>query len=129
MGLNAQYFTQFRLADSVRARAIQKGEIIMQTFKTTILVASLVALVGCASSGKSSVATYDHSPVCTQTHGWQPWSDDRCNPPEAPRDLAAELAAAQNEIQSLGLRLSTVKGLLADREKEIAALRVERDRK
>ena len=48
---------------------------------------------------------------------------------EAPRDLAAELAAAQMENQSLGLRLSTVKGLLADREKEIADLRAEMGRK
>jgi chemotaxis protein MotB len=42
---------------------------------------------------------------------------------KAPRDFAAELAAAQNEIQSTNLRLSTVKGLLADREREVAALR------
>ncbi|HSL05850.1 MAG TPA: OmpA family protein [Nitrospiraceae bacterium] len=45
------------------------------------------------------------------------------SPPEAPRDLAAELAAAQKEIQSLNLRLSGVKGLLADREREVASLR------
>ena len=43
--------------------------------------------------------------------------------PEAPRDLAAELAAAQKEIQSLNLRLSGVKDLLADRQREVAALR------
>jgi len=95
----------------------------MQTFITTILVTSLAALAGCAG--------WDTSPICTKTHGWQAWNDTRCNPhiTEAPRDLAAELAAAQRENQSLGLRLSTVKGLLADREKEIAGLRAEMDRK
>jgi len=65
------------------------------------------------------------SPICPKTHGWQAWSDVRCNPPEAPRDLAAELAAAQNEIQSLNRRLSEVNGLLADRDKDLAALRGE----
>src|SRR5262245_180970 len=95
----------------------------MQAFKTTILVASLAALAGCGSLEKN-VQSVDLSPICPKTHGWQPWSDDRCNPPPvAARDLAAELAAAQNEIQSTNLRLSTVKGLLADREREVADLR------
>ena len=101
----------------------------MQTLKTTILVASFAALAGCAS--------WDSGPICQQTHGWQPWPSNRCDPPEPPRrNLAAELdaanaelAAAQNENQSLGLRLSTVKALLADREKEIANLRADMNRK
>jgi chemotaxis protein MotB len=97
----------------------------MQAFKTAILVASLASLAGCASGDKSSVESLDMSPICPKTHGWQAWSDVRCNPPEAPRDLAAELAAAQNEIQSLNLRLSGVNGLLADRDKDLAALRSE----
>jgi chemotaxis protein MotB len=97
----------------------------MQTFKTAILVASLASLAGCASGDKSSVESLDMSPICPKTHGWQAWSDTRCNPPEPPRDLAAELAAAQNEIQSLNLRLSGVKGLLADRDKDLAGLRGE----
>jgi chemotaxis protein MotB len=97
----------------------------MQTFKTTIVVASLAVLAGCGSVEKT-VKNADLSPICPKTHGWQPWSDDRCNPPpEAARDFAAELAAAQAEIQSTNLRLSTVKGLLADREKELAGLRGE----
>jgi chemotaxis protein MotB len=95
----------------------------MQTFKTAILVAFLAALAGCASGDKSSIQSLDKSPICPKTHGWQAWSDVRCNPPEPPRDLAAELAAAQNEIQSLNLRLSTVKGLLADCQRDLAALR------
>jgi chemotaxis protein MotB len=94
----------------------------MQPFKTSVLLISLVALAGCGSVEKN-VKNADLSPICPKTHGWQAWSDTRCNPPEAPRDLAAELAAAQNELQSCLLRLSLVKGLLADREREIAALR------
>jgi chemotaxis protein MotB len=94
----------------------------MQLFKTSVLVLSLVALAGCGSMEKN-VKNADLSPICPKTHGWQAWSDTRCNPPAPPRDLAAELAAAQNEIQSLNLRLSGVKGLLADREREVAALR------
>ena len=97
----------------------------MQAFKTAILVASFAVLAGCASGDKSSVKSLDMSPICPKTHGWQAWSDVRCNPPEAPRDLAAELAAAQNEIQSLNRRLSEVNGLLADRDKDLAALRGE----
>ena len=83
----------------------------MQPFKTSVLVISLVALAGCGSVEKN-VKNADLSPICPKTHGWQAWSDTRCNPPEAPRDLAAELAAAQNELQSCLLRLSLVKGLL-----------------
>ncbi len=94
----------------------------MQPFKTSVLVISLVALAGCGSVEKN-VKNADLSPICPKTHGWQAWSDTRCNPPEPPRDLAAELAAAQKELQSCLLRLSLVKDLLADREREIAALR------
>jgi chemotaxis protein MotB len=94
----------------------------MQLFKTSVLVISLVALAGCGSLEKN-VKNADLSPICPKTHGWQAWSDVRCNPPEPPRDLAAELAAAQNEIQSLNRRLSEVKGLLADCQRDVAALR------
>jgi chemotaxis protein MotB len=95
----------------------------MQAFKTTILVGSLAALAGCGSLEKD-VKNADLSPICTKTHGWTAWSDVRCNPPpEAPRDLAAELSAAQKEIQSLNLRLSGVKNLLADCQREVASLR------
>jgi chemotaxis protein MotB len=65
----------------------------MQAFKTTILVAGLAALAGCAS--------WDKSPICNPSHQWVAWSDTRCNPPEAPRDFAAELAAAQNQNSAL----------------------------
>ena len=44
-------------------------------------------------------------------------------PPPPPPSLEDRLAAAEKELQSCLLRLSLVKGLLADREQEIAALR------
>jgi hypothetical protein len=95
----------------------------MQTLKTTILVACLAGLAGCASYVKQADVCID------RWYGYVPQGPCPSLVTEAPRDFAAELAAAQNEIQSLGLRLSTVKALLADREKELAGLRAERDRK
>ncbi len=100
----------------------------MQALKTTIVVASLAALAGCASWEKSSIATYqyDKSPVCPQTHGWQPWPDDRCNPSEAPKeagpDLAAELAAARKQSSALSRRVSDLERQVADSNLEIASL-------
>jgi chemotaxis protein MotB len=51
----------------------------------------------------------------------------KCPPPPPPPpslpSLEDRLAAAEKELQSCLLRLSLVKGLLADREREIAALR------
>ena len=95
----------------------------MQAFKTTIVVASLAALAGCGSLEKN-VKKADLSPICPKTHGWQPWADDRCNPPpEVTRDFAAELAAAQKQNSALGSRMSDLERQLADRDREIASLR------
>ena len=91
----------------------------MQAFKTAILVASLAALAGCAN--------WDKSPICPKTHGWQAWSDVRCNPPEAPKEtgpgLAAELAAARKQNSALSSRASDLERHLADSNREIATLR------
>ena len=106
----------------------------MQAMKTTILAASLAALTGCAS--------WDKSPICPPSHGWLAWPDDRCN---APKDMAAdaskamadrlaalekernrlanELAAAQRQNGALSSRVSDLERQLADRDREIAALR------
>ena len=106
----------------------------MQAFKTTLLVASLAALTGCAS--------WDKSPICPPSHGWLAWPDDRC---VAPKDMAAdaskdmadrlaalekernrlanELAAAQRQNGALSSRVSDLERQLADRDREIAALR------
>jgi chemotaxis protein MotB len=77
-------------------RAIQKGEIIMQVFKTAVLATSLAALAGCAS--------WDKSPICNPTHQWLAWSDVRCNADNALKetdDNAARLAALEKERQRL----------------------------
>ena len=94
----------------------------MQLFKTSVLVISLLALAGCGSMEKN-VKNTDLSPICPKTHGWQAWSDTRCNPPEAPRDLAAELAAAQKQNSALSSRVSDLERQLAARDREIASLR------
>jgi chemotaxis protein MotB len=122
-------------------REIQKGESIMQTFKTTILIVSLAALAGCANWEKSSVANYnyDKSPICPKTHGWLAWPDDRCNPVIASEDPAARVAALETERQrladelagarkqngALSSRMSDLERQLADRDREIASLRAD----
>ena len=94
----------------------------MQTFKTTILVASLAALMGCAS--------WDKSPICPPSHGWLAWPDVRCNPDNTPKDMSAdaskladELDAARKQNHALSSRASDLERQLADRDREIAALR------
>ena len=103
----------------------------MQAFKTTILVASLAALTGCAS--------WDKSPICPASHQWQAWNDVRCNAENAPKgnDMADRLAALEKERQrlaneldaarkqngALSSRVSDLERQLADRDREIAALR------
>ena len=94
----------------------------MQTFKATILVTSLAALAGCGSLEKHA-ENLDLSPICPKTHGWQPWADDRCNPPvqagAGDQDkLVADLAAARQRNVELERQL-------ADRDKELAGLRGE----
>ena len=82
-------------------RTIQKGNVIMHTFKTTILATSIVALAGCAS--------WDKSPICNPSHGWLAWSDVRCNADNAPMatdDNAARLAALEKERQRLADELA-----------------------
>jgi len=103
----------------------------MHTFKTAILVASLVTLAGCASLEKN-VKNADLSPICPKTHGWQPWSDDRCQADNAQMDRAAGLQAGAGEKDKLAADLAAARQRnvelerqLADRDKEIAGLRGE----
>ena len=80
---------------------IQKGEIMMQAYKTAILATSMIALAGCAG--------WDKSPICTDKHGWLAWSDVRCNADNAPKtseDNAARLAALEKERQRLADELA-----------------------
>jgi chemotaxis protein MotB len=110
---------------------IEKEETIMQIFKTTILVTSMAALAGCAS--------WDKSPICPTSHGWQAWDDVRCNADNAPKGndmadrlaalekdrqrLANELDAARKQNGALSSRVGDLERQLADRDREIAALR------
>ena len=96
----------------------------MQAFKTAILVASLAALAGYANGDKSSIAALDQSPICPTTHGWQPWPDSRCNPPEAPMVMAADTAA---ELAVDRQRNADLERQLADSEAREADLRRQLD--
>ena len=97
----------------------------MQAFKTTILVASLAALAGWANGDKSSIAGMDQSPICPTTHGWQPWPDSRCNPPEAPKVMATDTTAA--ELAVARQRNADLERQLADSEAREADLRRQLD--
>jgi len=94
----------------------------MQTFKIAILVGGLAALAGCAS--------WDNGPICPKTHGWQAWSDSRCNAEDA--EQAVGLQAGVGDKDKLAADLAEAKQRnaeferqLADRDKELAGLRSE----
>ncbi len=94
----------------------------MQTFKIAILVGGLAALAGCAS--------WDNGPICPKTHGWQAWSDSRCNAEVA--EQAVGLQAGVGDKDKLAADLAEAKQRnaeferqLADRDKELAGLRSE----
>jgi chemotaxis protein MotB len=98
----------------------------MHAFKPAILVASLAALAGCANWEKSPMVTYgyDKSPICSNIQGWQPWPDSRCNPPEAPMNMAADTAA---ELAAARQRNTDLERQLADSEAREADLRHQLD--
>ena len=87
----------------------------MQTFKTTILVASLAALTGCAS--------WDKSPICEKTNGRQAWNDVRCVEPTAMADPRAEMDSMAAEMAASKQRAAELARQLAGRDKELADLR------
>ena len=84
----------------------------MQAFKTAIVVGGLAALVGFANGDKSSIAGWDQSPICSNTQGWQPWPDSRCN---------VEVAGIGDKDK----RIRELEGQLAERDAELVALRGE----
>ena len=97
-------------------RANQKKEIIMQIFKTTVLVASLAALAGCASHVKQADVCID------RWYGYVPEGQcPKAMASEAPRDFAAELATAQKQNSGLSSRASDLERQLADSNRELAA--------
>src|SRR5262245_7905032 len=93
----------------------------MRLIKTTVLVVSLAALAGCGNVEKTATKL-DLSPICPKTQGWQPWPDDRCNPPEASRNMAAGIEA---DLAAARQRNVELERQLADRDKELASLRGE----
>ena len=88
----------------------------MQLFKTAILATSVVALAGCAS--------WDMSPICEKSHGWEAWSDVRCDADNASKE-PAENNQAQQRIGDLERQLAAAKQRTADLENQLA----ERDKK
>jgi hypothetical protein len=93
-----------------------KGEIIMQAVKTTILVASLAALAGCAS--------WDKSPICANNQGWTAWSDVRCNADPGLKDMAVGRSDGAGEKDKLAADLAAATHRNAELERQLA----ERDR-
>ncbi len=87
----------------------------MQSFKPTILVASLAALTGCAS--------WDNSPICPKTNGWLAWNDVRCVEPTAMTDPLAATDGMAAEMAASKQRVAELERQLADRDKELADLR------
>ena len=105
----------------------------MQTFKTVIFATSVVVLAGCSSYTKQPE-------VCIDQKWYGYVQGAPCNPPpkmaasddtaarlaslEKERQrLADELAAAQRQNGALSSRVSDLERQLADRDREIAALR------
>ena len=87
----------------------------MQSFKPTILVASLAALTGCAS--------WDNSPICPKTNGWLAWNDVRCVEPTAMTDPLAATDGMAAEMAASKQRVTELERQLADRDKELSDLR------
>ena len=94
----------------------------MQTFKTTILIASVVALTGCAN-------WYKDYHRCADSYAYQPW-DFRCEADNAPtgNDMADRLAALEKERHRLADELAAAQrqsGVLSNRvsdlERQLAA--------
>jgi chemotaxis protein MotB len=103
-------------------RTIEKGETMMQAFKTAILVGGLAALAGCAS--------WDNGPICTKTHGWQAWADSRCDAEVAPQAVGLQAGTGDKDKLAADLaenkqRNAELERQLADRDKELAGLRGE----
>ncbi len=97
-----------------------EGTIMMQAFKTAILVTSLAALAGCAS--------WDKSPICNPSHQWTVWSDVRCNPDSTPKDVGTDLAALEKDRQRLADELAAARkqndalsSRVSDLERQLAA--------
>ncbi len=89
----------------------------MHIFKTTILVASLAALAGCASHVKQADVCID------RWYGYVPEGQcPKAMASEAPRDFAAELATAQKQNSELERQLAASKQRADGFEAQLAAM-------
>jgi chemotaxis protein MotB len=94
----------------------------MQAFKTAILVGGLAALAGCAS--------WDNGPICSNTQGWQPWPDPRCNVEVAQQAVGLQAGTGDKDKLAADLAASKQRNVelerqLGERDAELAALRGE----
>lgn len=94
----------------------------MQVFKIAILVGGLAALAGCAS--------WDNGPICSNTQGWQPWPDSRCNAEVAQKAVGLQAGTGDKDTLAADLAASKRRNLelerqLGERDAELAALRGE----
>jgi len=105
----------------------------MQTFKTAILVTSVVVLAGCSSYIKQPEVCVDQKwygyvqgPPCAPTTKIAAPDDTAARLAALEKErqrLADELAAVQRQNGALSSRVSDLERQLADRDREIAALR------
>ena len=124
------------------AIVIQIKEIIMRMLKTTVVMTSLVALTGCSSLKHSD--SYIKQPTVCIDKKWYGYhqgtgcpSTTKVVAPDASQEMAARLAALERDRQrlpdeleaarrqngTLSSRVSELERQLADRDREIAALR------
>lgn len=115
----------------------------MRSHKAVMVLAGLVALMGCSSSGQQSGSYIKQSEVCIdkQWYGYHQGSGcpsmAKAVAPDASQEMASRLAALERERQrladeletlrrqngSLNNRVSDLERQLADRDRELAALR------
>jgi chemotaxis protein MotB len=82
----------------------------------------LAALAGCAS--------WDNGPICSNTQGWQPWPDSRCNAEVAEQAVGLQAGAGDKDKLAADLAASKQRNVelerqLGERDAELAALRGE----
>ena len=125
------------------AIVIQIEEIIMQMLKTTVIMTGLVALIGCSSSIKHPGTYFKQPEVCIDKKWYGYHQGSGCPStakavvPDASQEMAARLAALERDRQrladeleaarrqngALSDRVSELEGQLADRDRDIVALR------
>lgn len=101
----------------------------MRTLKTAMVIMSLIALTGC-SSLKQHPNTHIKQPTVCVDKGWYGYYQGKGCPstakavvPDASQEMAARLAALEQDRRRLADELAAARRRLADRDREIATLR------